>query len=158
VVSPEPDTLEAILTQVWASLKAFYWHMTPTGWLPLHQEKIDALAQYTAHCTALGKSWRTLEEMLSTSEAFQLALREANPSLEPPASPPAPAPVATGTIAEQIVQVLRGAPDGLKNPAIATALGKTLTDTFAPLKRLIKRGLVRKDGVTYVLVEQKETP
>ena len=158
VVVSEPDTLESILKQVCLSLKALYWHLTPSGWLPLAQEQIDALAQQGDFCTVLGRSWRAFEKVLSTSEAFRLALK----SQESPASATTepetpPAQVAPGTIAEQLLAVLRAAPAGLTNAQLAKALGKKQTDTFRPLERLIKQGAVRKAGTTYVLVEQQES-
>jgi hypothetical protein len=70
----------------------------------------------------------------------------------PPEPRPPPAHVAQGTIAEQMVQVLRGAPDGLTNAQIAKAIGKKQTDTFKPLERLTKYGTLRQEGTLYVYV------
>jgi hypothetical protein len=100
-------------------------------------------------------AWMGAEYAQDLTQAL-LALVPPGPAPAPPTPTTPPAQGAPGTIAEQIVAVLHAAPGGLANPAIAKALGKKLTDTFEPLKRLIKRGHVRKEGVTYFLVEPQE--
>jgi hypothetical protein len=89
--------------------------------------------------------------------------KDAGPQLELAAPTPAPADpetpalpqMAPGTIGEQILAVLRGAPRGMANAAIAHAIGKERKRSFQALERLVERGTVRKEGTTYVLVGKK---
>jgi hypothetical protein len=79
----------------------------------------------------------------------QLALADA------PAPAPEQPPTTPGTIAEQIVAVLRGAPDGLLNVEIATAVGRPQKRTHQALQPLVQHGAVRKEGQRYIYVEKE---
>jgi hypothetical protein len=75
----------------------------------------------------------------------------------PVPEPPTPAPVTAGTMAEQMLAVLRDTPGGMSNAQLARAIGKRQTDTFRPLERMVRRGTARKEGTTYFAATQKET-
>jgi hypothetical protein len=68
-----------------------------------------------------------------------------------------PTPAAPGTIAEQIVQALRGAPQGMDNTALRHATGiDDRRRTHQAAERLVEQGALRKKGKTYHLATEKE--
>jgi ParB family chromosome partitioning protein len=84
--------------------------------------------------------------------------------LAPTPTPHAPAALsdtpATGTLGEQIVEVLRAEPSGLTDVHLAKVLDIRPVNARFAISRLIKEGLVRQIGTTstYRLVEPKEAP
>jgi len=90
-------------------------------------------------------------------------LRQAFPDFEAHCAPllaPTPtAPVPPPTIEAQILAVLKArAPEGCTQRQGADAIGKKHESTTQAWSRLLKKGLVRKEGALYFSVAQKEAP
>jgi hypothetical protein len=144
-----------------ALARAELWDNGPrAGWDSLIAEAYGMLGLLVTECelhpTLLETEVPDCTKLRDICTRF-LALWAPQAPPAPAPETPAPAPEAAGTIGKRIVEVLRAAPAGMENAAIGAAIGKDRKRSFQALQSLIEKGIVRKEGLVYQLVTQKES-
>jgi hypothetical protein len=122
-----------------------FWHPVRT---PSHPSQGQAVLYFGPHVERFAEVFAAVGLIMQVYRA-----RDAGPQLDLAA--PTPAPETAGTIAEQMLAVLRDTPGGMSNAQLARAINKKQTDTFRPLERMVRRGTARKERTTYFSVAQK---